>query len=103
MSPRNIFACAFVPVNTKPQSVNSSLAWALFRTNSRCKPGLETRSYDRLQTDTRPSVHTRYIGNLPTPTREAIGCVNSIPRQPNHLQTLAKRGHLSNSMPHYAS
>jgi hypothetical protein len=48
VSPRNDFTCAFVPVNTKPQTVNSRLAWALFSTTLCCKPGLETRSYDRL-------------------------------------------------------
>ena len=32
--------------------MNSRLAWALFNTDLCCKPGLETRSYDRLQTGT---------------------------------------------------
>ena len=67
MSPRNDFASAFVPVNTTPQTVNSRLAWALFSTNLCCKPGLETRSYDHLHTDTRPSVDTRYIGKEAEP------------------------------------
>ena len=60
MSPRNDFACAaFVHVNTKPQTVNSMLAWALFSTILCCKPGLETRSYNRLQTSRRPHRCTR--------------------------------------------
>ena len=56
MPPRNVFACAFMPVNIHAYqastTVNSSLAWALFNASLCCKTGLETRSYDRLQTGT---------------------------------------------------
>ena len=41
-----------MPVNTKPQAVNFSLAWALFSTNLSCNTGLEPRSCDSMKTDT---------------------------------------------------
>lgn len=55
-----------MPVNTKPQTVNFSLAWALFSTNLSCNTGLEPRSYDSMKTD------TEVIPSLTSQVRERL-------------------------------
>ena len=55
-----------MPVNTKSQTVNFSLAWALFSTNLSCNTGLEPRSYDSMKTD------TEVIPSLTSQVRESL-------------------------------